>query len=63
MKNRFYEVRDTTLLETHPPRLIEAPSAAAAIRIVASKYEAKIVNASRMAELFRQGVTPETGAA
>jgi hypothetical protein len=59
MNQRIYCVEDTTLLETHPPRLIQAPNAAAAIRMVAAKYRATVPNGIRIAELVASGIRVE----
>lgn len=59
MKTRIYEIRDTSLLEAHPTRLIEAPTAAAAIRHVAAKYRASVPDTKRVVELLGRGANIE----
>jgi hypothetical protein len=55
---RIYRVRDTKN-DDSPTRLIEATSAAAAVRFAAAHYSAEIAKVKEVAELMDEGVKVE----
>lgn len=56
----LYCVKDTSLLESAPPRMVEAKNAASAIRFVASKYVAAPLGPMDAAKLAASGVAIES---
>lgn len=58
-KTRSYEVRNTDMLESHPPRLVIATSQAAAIRHVSKPLVATVADGKRVSELLDKGVKVE----
>ncbi len=50
-ETRIYEVRNTDMLESHPPRLIEAQNQAHALRHISKAFEVSVPNAKRVYEL------------
>ena len=57
---RIYEIRNTDMLESHPPRLVEATSKTAALRHVYKPFEVSLPDTLRVLDLVnKQGVEVE----
>lgn len=56
----LYEIKDSTLLDAHPSRMVEAKNVAAAIRFVASKYTARVMTPMEAAKLAGSGIKVES---
>lgn len=56
----LYEIRDSTMLDAHSSRMVEAKNVASAIRFVASKYTAKVLTPMEAAKLAGGGVAVES---
>lgn len=57
---RIYEVKNTDMLDSHPPRLVQASSPAAVRRHVQKPFEVTLPDTLRVLELVnKQGVKVE----
>ncbi len=59
--SNIYEVRNSDMLDSHPPRLIRADSQAQVRRHIQKPYEIEVVNTDRALDLVQnRGVVVET---
>lgn len=59
-KTRLYEIRNTDMLDSHPPRLVEAVNQAQALRHVCKPFEASVPDTLRVLDLIQnRGVVVE----